>query len=241
MRVLIAEDAPDVAQVVAFGAQMTWPGCEVNIASNGADALKLFEAARPDLVVLDIEMPPPDGLEVCKRIREMAQTPILMLTVRDSTLDKVIALDMGADDYLTKPFNHMELLARMRALVRRFTGPILAQSVEDLTMGEFMINFASHEVRMCGQVVPLTSTEYRLLEELVRSAGTAISHQALLKKVWGPEYAGETHYLKIFVRRLRQKLGDDGDRPRYIQTEWGIGYRFSSPQEVKGLPFPVGA
>jgi two-component system KDP operon response regulator KdpE len=240
MRILIADDALDVAQVVAFGAQITWPGCEVQIANNGADALKLFEAARPDLVVLDIEMPPPDGLEVCKRIREIALTPILMLTVRDSTLDKVLALDIGADDYLTKPFNHSELLARMRALVRRSTGPISAQSVEDLTMGEFAINFASHEVRMCGQVVPLTSTEYRLLEELVRSAGTAISHRALLKKVWGPEYAGEVHYLKIFVRRLRQKLGDDAERPRFIQTEWGIGYRFASPQEIKATPFPVG-
>src|SRR5437868_1823898 len=145
MKVLIAEDSPDVAQVVAFGAQMTWPGCEVNIASNGADALALFEAARPDLVVLDIEMPPPDGLEVCKRIRELQgghggiapTTPVLVLTVRDSTLDKVLALDIGADDYLTKPFNHMELLARMRALVRRSTGPIQAQLVEDLTMREF--------------------------------------------------------------------------------------------------------
>src|SRR5918911_1372946 len=128
MRILIADDAPDVAQVVAFGAQITWPGCEVQIANNGADALKLFEAARPDLVVLDIEMPPPDGLEVCKRIREIALTPILMLTVRDSTLDKVLALDIGADDYLTKPFNHSELLARMRALVRRSTGPFSRKS-----------------------------------------------------------------------------------------------------------------
>jgi len=235
MRVLVADDAPDVAEVVAFGAQMCWPGCQVSIATNGDEALELFEKAYPNLVVLDIEMPRRDGFEVCKRIREVSQVPILMLTVRDSAFDKVLALDIGADDYLTKPFDHIELLARMRALVRRATGPLLVQSDMDLVIGDFVINFATHDVRVQGEPLQLTSTEYKLLEELVRNAGTAVSHRTLLKKVWGPEYAGEVHYLKIFVRRLRQKLGDDAERPRYILTEWGTGYRFTSPQEIRTL------
>ena len=233
MKVLVADDAPDVAEVVAFGAQMSWPGCEVTVVSNGADAIKMFDTGEYNLVVLDIEMPAPDGFEVCKRIRESSQVPILMLTVRDATPDKVLALDIGADDYLTKPFEHTELLARMRALVRRASGPLTMQSDMDLNLGDFTINFATHEVRMHGELLALTSTEYRLLEELVRNAGTALTHRTLLKKVWGPEYAGEIHYLKIVVRRLRQKLGDDAERPRYIQTEWGIGYRFASFQDLK--------
>src|SRR4051794_13059733 len=125
MRVLVVDDSPDVAEVVAFGARIAWPGCDVSVGSNGAEAIQCFEQFYPNLVVLDIEMPPPDGLEVCKRIREVSQVPILMLTVRDATHDKVLALDIGADDYLTKPFDHTELLARMRALVRRATGPLL--------------------------------------------------------------------------------------------------------------------
>lgn len=231
MRVLVVDDSPDVAEVVAFGARIAWPGCEVTAASSGAEALECFETVYPSLVVLDIEMPPPDGLEVCKRIRETSQVPILMLTVRDGTSDKVLALDIGADDYLTKPFDHTELLARMRALVRRATGPLLVQSDMDMRIGDFTINLATHEAKIRGESLQLTSTEYRLLEELTRNAGTAISHRTLLKKVWGPEYAGEVHYLKIFVRRLRQKLGDDAERPRYILTEWGMGYRFASAQE----------
>lgn len=232
MKVLVADDAPDVAEVVAFGAEMTWPGCKVLIAASGAEAIRLFDEEQPHLVVLDIEMPPPDGFGVCRHIREVSQVPILMLTVRDSTYDKVNALDLGADDYLTKPFNHMELLARLRALVRRATGPLMVEPGTDLTVDDLTINFATQVVTVAGQIVPLTSTEYRLLEELARHAGTAISHRTLLMKVWGPEYAGEVHYLKIFVRKLRQKLSDDAERPRYIRTEWGVGYRLAAPQEV---------
>jgi len=236
MRVMVADDAPDVAEVVAFGAQMCWPGCQVSIATNGDEALQLFERAYPNLVVLDIEMPGRDGFEVCKRIREVSQVPILMLTVRDSAFDKVLALDLGADDYLTKPFDHTELLARMRALVRRATGPLLVQSDMDLAIGDFVINFATHDVRVGGGPIQLTSTEYRLLEELVRSAGTPVSHRTLLKKVWGPEYAGEVHYLKIFVRRLRQKLGDDARDQQLIKTVRNEGYVLSAEVKVEAAP-----
>ncbi len=230
LKLLIAEDAQDVAEVVAFGARMTWPDCAVVIAASGMEALDQFDAQQPDLVVLDISMPPPDGFEVCRRIRERSQVPILMLTVRDSTVDKVRALDLGADDYLTKPFDHLELLARLRALVRRMQGTSLSTK-DTVTVGDLTINFATHEVRVRGEGVPLTSTEFRLLGELVQHAGQVLSHRMLLEQVWGPEYASESHYLKVFVRRLRQKLGDDSEHPRYILTEWGVGYRFASQQQ----------
>ena len=230
LRLLIAEDSPDVAEVVAFGARMTWPGCQVAVAADGATALDCFAAAPPDLVVLDIAMPPPDGFTVCRRIRETSQVPILMLTVRDTTLDKVRALDLGADDYLTKPFDHLELLARMRALVRR-AGPAAPRPGPDLASGPLSLDFARHEVRIEGALVSLTSTEYRLLEELARHPGMVLSHQMLLEQVWGPEYIGDIHYLKVFIRRLRRKLGDDAEHPHLIQTEWGLGYRFMPPRD----------
>lgn len=225
MKLLIVEDASDVAEIVAFAARMNWPDGEVHIATNGLDALDAFAANPPDLVVLDVSIPPPDGFEVCRRIRESSGVPILMLTVHDTTLDKVRALDLGADDYLTKPFDHLELLARLRALVRRSQQ---APNATDptLSVGDLTINFASHEVRVNDELVHLTSTEYRLLEELARHPGVVLRHQYLLEQVWGAEYSSDVHYLKVFVRRLRQKLGDNSEQPRYIQTEWGIGYRF---------------
>ncbi|MDP9486901.1 MAG: response regulator transcription factor [Actinomycetota bacterium] len=233
LKLLIAEDARDVADVVAFGARMNWPDCQVTIAADGEEALGRFEEEHPDLVVLDVSMPPPDGFEVCRRIREASRVPILMLTARDSTLDKVQALDLGADDYLTKPFDHLELLARLRALVRRSSEPPTQEAPQQdsrFVAGDLSLDYATHEVRVRGEVVRLTSTEYRLLEQLVRHAGTVLPHRVLLERVWGPEYVGDAHYLKVFVRRLRRKLGDDPERPRYIHTEWGIGYRFASPR-----------
>ena len=228
LRILVADDARAVAEGVAFGARMIWPDADVVIATTGKEALQAFAEKTPDLVVLDVSMPPPSGLEVCERIRETSRVPILMLTVRDTTLDKVRALDLGADDYLTKPFDPMELLARMRALVRRGSGP-LAQSSPVLVSGQLSLDAASREVRVRGELVRLTSTEYRLLEELVRHAGEVLTHQVLLERVWGPGWTTDPSYLKVFVRRLRQKLGDDAKQPRYIQTEWGIGYRFIPP------------
>ncbi|MBA3790747.1 MAG: response regulator transcription factor [Rubrobacter sp.] len=225
LKVLIAEDARDVAEVVAFGMRMVWPDCHVTTTVNGEEAIKRFAEERPDLVVLDVYMPPPDGFEVCRRIREISQVPILMLTVRDGTLDKVRALDLGADDYLTKPFDHLELLARLRALLRR-ASRTPATPEPCIAVGDLSLDYTTHEVRVRGEVIRLTSTECRLLEELVRHAGTVLSHRHLLEQVWGPGYVGDAHYLKVFVRRLRRKLGDDAERPRYIRTEWGIGYRF---------------
>lgn len=231
MKMLIAEDSRPVAKVVAFGARMTWPDCTVSIAGNGLEALTLFEETSPDIVVLDIELPPPDGFELCRHIREVSGVPILMLTVRDSTLDKVRALDLGADDYMTKPFDHTELLARLRALMRRTasTGMISGAPSNIAASGGLTVDFQTHEVRVDGKLVVLTTIEFRLLEVLMRRAGQVVKHETLLAHVWGPEYTGDVHYLKVFVQRLRRKLHDTAEHPRYIRTEWGLGYQFIAP------------
>ena len=223
-RLLVVDDEPDVAALVAFGAQMIWPGAEVAIAGGGEEALRRFADHPADLVVLDVTMPPPDGFEVCRRLREVSTVPILMLTVRDATEDKVRALDLGADDYLTKPFDPLELQARLRALLRRATESP-SEGGPDFAAEDLAVDFATHEVRLAGEPVRLTSTEYRLLEELIRHAGTALPREVLLERVWGSEWA-DPGYLKVFVRRLRRKLGDDPGNPRYIETVHGVGYRF---------------
>ena len=231
LSVLIAEDDHDVATMVAFAVRMAWPDGRVIVAADGAEALRLFAEEQPDLAILDVSMPPPDGLEVCRRIRETSAVPILMLTVHGGTLDKVRALDRGADVYLVKPFDELELLARLRALVRRAQGAYGSGPRRPLlTAGTVSLDPETHEVRVGEDVVRLTSTEYRLLEELVRHAGRVLPHQYLLVQVWGPEYAGDTQTLRVFVQRLRHKLGDDPEHPRYIQTEWHIGYRFAPIQ-----------
>ena len=231
LKILIAEDNRGVAEGVAFAARMVWPDCEAVIAPTGEEALRRFGEDLPDLVVLDVAMPPPDGFEVCRRIRESSRVPILMLTVHDETVDKVRALDLGADDYVTKPFDPLELIARLRALVRRGSGP-LAQTVPIFVSGDLAFDAAAREVRIGGEAVRLTSTEYRLMEELVRHAGEVVPHHVLLERVWGSGWTTDPSYLKVFVRRLRQKLGDDADAPRYIQTEWGVGYRFLRPDQA---------
>ncbi|MDP9383251.1 MAG: response regulator transcription factor [Chloroflexota bacterium] len=229
LELLIAEDTPEIARAVAYGARMTWPDCRVTIAGSGAEALARFGEERPDLVVLDVQMPPPHGFEVCRRIREVSTVPILMLTVRDATLDKVQALDLGADDYLTKPFDHLELLARLRALVRRSSLRPPAPETA-FTAGDLSLHFASHQVHVGDELVRLTPTEYRLLEVLVRRSGAVVPHQVLLDHVWGPDFGADQQYLKVFIRRLRNKLGDDREHPRYIQTARGMGYRLVLPR-----------
>ncbi len=186
VRLLIAEDARDVAEGIAFAARLAWPDCRVTIAASGAEALRRFAEAGADLVILDVAMPPPDGFEVCRRIRAASAVPILMLTVRGDTLDKVRALDLGADDYLTKPFEPLELLARLRALLRRrrsMAGP----ADPTLTVGDIWLDATTREVRVRGEPVRLTTAEFRLLEALLRQAGVVVPHRALLRHIWGEE------------------------------------------------------
>src|SRR5437016_271680 len=166
-KLLIADDARDIAEVIAFAVRLDWPECIVRIATNGQEALRCFAQEQPDLVILDVSMPAPDGFEVCQRIREASSVPILMLTVHARTQDKVRALDLGADDYLTKPFDHLELLARLRALTRRAAGQVVNSSTS-LRVGDLALDVTTHTVQVGEKVIHLTATEYRLLEELVR-------------------------------------------------------------------------
>ncbi|MDB5057552.1 MAG: two component transcriptional regulator, winged helix family [Chloroflexi bacterium] len=223
--ILIAEDEPSIATIVSVGARMTWPDCRVLVATTGTQALQMFQETMPDLVVLDVQMPPPDGFTVCQRIRETSRVPVMILTVRDSTLDKVRALDLGADDYLTKPFDHLELLARLRALVRRAQGSAM-QNSRQLHIDGVTLDPVMHAVTVAGSPVTLTTTEFRLLEVLMRHAGTALPVAYLLREVWGSAYVGQVEYVRVFIGRLRQKLGDDAEQQRYIQTVWNSGYRF---------------
>lgn len=232
LRVLVIDDEPDITDVIAFGARMVWPGCLVDTATNGRDGLRVFMTTAPDLVVLDVTMPPPDGFEVCRMLRDRSSVPILMLTARDATLDKVRALELGADDYLTKPFDHIELFARLRALLRRSRlGDAGSddQPIGERQFGDLTVSFAARQVTTPNGTTRLTSTESRLLEELIRHAGTIVPHAQLLERVWGDAYVNEIHYLKVFIGRLRRKIGDDADNPHYIETHWGIGYRFTAP------------
>jgi two-component system KDP operon response regulator KdpE len=233
MKILVIDDAPDVIESVRLGFTMQWREVEVLGAERGERGLDLVEQEKPDLVLLDVGLPDIDGYEVLRQVRAFSDVPVVMLTARDDTLDLVKGLELGADDYVTKPFNHLELLARVKAVLRRLDMPAPAARVPSFRSGDLEMDFARQEVRLAGERVELTPTEYKLLYHLVRNAGYVLTHGTLLAKVWGREYVDEVDYLRVYVRRLRDKLGDDPERPRYIRTERGMGYRFiASPDAV---------
>ena len=197
----------------------------VTTASRGEEGLALAAANEPDLIILDLGLPDMEGVDVCQRLREWTQTPIIILSVRDSERDKVAALDMGADDYLTKPFGIEELLARIRVALRHSVGRQGEQS-KVVKAGSLNIDLAWHIVKRDEEEVKLTGTEYKLLAYLAANHGRVLTHQSILTHVWGPEDADHTEYLRVYMRQLRKKLEDDPERPQYILTEPGIGYRF---------------
>ena len=198
-------------------------------AGTGEAALDVVEHDHPDIVLLDIGLPDIDGFEVIRQIRAFSDVPVVMLTARDDAMDKVKGLELGADDYVTKPFNHLELMARVRAVLRRHEMPAPTTRSPSFRSGDLEVDFAAHEARLNGVHLDLTPTEYKLLYHLVRNAGHVLQHATLLAKVWGREYVDEIDYIRVYIRRLRDKLGDDPDDPRYIQTERGLGYRFIAP------------
>jgi two-component system KDP operon response regulator KdpE len=226
LKVLVVDDAAEVIEAVTISFTLQWRETDVIGADNGEAALDLIEQEHPDVVLLDIAMPGMDGFEVLRQIRAFSDVPVIMLTARDDVLDKVKGLELGADDYVTKPFDHLELLARVKALLRRFDMPRPASRTPSFHSGELTMDFAAHEVRIAGERVPLTATEYKLLYHLVRNAGRILPHETLLAKVWGREYVDEIDYLRVYIRRLRRKLEPDPEHPRAILTERGLGYRF---------------
>lgn len=223
-RILIVDDELSILKYLR--ANLEAEGYEVLVAMDGAQALQTLEAELPDLVVLDIMMPEMDGLEVCRRLREWSQLPVIMLSARDDESDKVQCLDLGADDYITKPFGKDEFIARVRAVMRRAESASPAPTISSIKSGDLEINFSKRKVTVNAKEVELTSTEYALLKELALNAGKVLTYTQLLHKVWGPDYADEREYLHVFVSRLRAKLESDPKKPRYITTVSGVGYRF---------------
>ncbi len=225
MKVLVVDDEADVIEVVNLCFSLRWPEAEVLAAKNADEALDLIESHAPDLILLDIVLPGMDGFHLCQEVRRFSDVPIIMLTARDSEVDKVRGLEMGADDYVTKPFSHLELLARVRAVLRRYQSQLPAVG-EMFESGDLRIDYGSRTVTVRGQPVRLTPTEYSLLFHLTRNAGRVLPHHTLLAKVWGREYVDEMDYLKVYIRRLRQKLEADPETIGRIVSERGVGYKF---------------
>jgi two-component system KDP operon response regulator KdpE len=226
MKLLVVDDAEEVIEAATVSVAMLWQETEVIGAHDGETVLDLVEREHPDLVLLDLAMPGMDGFETLLGIRAFSDVPVIMLTATDEVLAKVKGLELGADDYVTKPFDHLELLARIQAVLRRLDMPHATNRTPSFHSGELTVDFASHEARLRGEKVPLTATEYKLLYHLVRNAGHVLRHETLLAKVWGREYVDEIDYLRVYIRRLRRKLEDDPERPHHIQTERGLGYLF---------------
>ena len=221
--ILVIDDEPQILR--AIRTILTEKQFRVTTASRGEEGLALAATSEPDLIILDLGLPDMDGVEVCTRLREWTQIPVIILSVRDSERDKVSALDMGADDYLTKPFSIEELLARVRVALRHSARAQGTQSKE-VRAGPLTIDLAWHIVKRGEEKVNLTATEYKLLAYLAGNHGRVLTHQSILTNVWGPSNAEHTEYLRVYMRQLRKKLEADPERPQYILTEPGIGYRF---------------
>ena len=220
--VLVVDDEPRILRFVR--AELESAGYGVETATDGAAALRAVEDGSPDLVVLDVIMPDLDGFEVLRRIRDFSSVPVILLTARGSDADKVRGLDLGADDYLTKPFSPDELSARVRAVLRRTAPAGKAPLGGRFTVGDLVVDFDRRKVTVRGNEVQLSRTEWQLLQQLARNAGKVMVHEDLLVRTWGPEYRDDVEYLRVWVSRLRRKIEDDPARPRYIRTVPGIGY-----------------
>src|ERR1700694_530692 len=234
--ILTADDDPQLLRLITRNLQLE--GYEVLPVSDGQQALEQIEQKSPDVVLLDVMMPRMDGFTVCHRVREFSSVPIIIVTARGQDQDKVRGLDLGADDYLTKPFSIDELLARVRAVLRRaqFSVRENGQGLQPtMTTGELTIDFSQHLVALAGKEVALTPTEYSILAYLAQNAGRIVTQDLLLEHVWGSEYLGEGHMLQVNTNRLRHKLEVDPPRPRYILTRIGIGYLLAPQPDTRAV------
>ena len=226
-KVLVVDDEESILQLVTFNLDKA--GFKTVAARDGEEALEVARRERPDLVILDIMMPKLDGLDVCRVVQREYGVPVLFLTARDEELDRVLGLEMGADDYVTKPFSPRELVARVKAILRR--GERAGTRTRAIARGELVVDLDRHEVLLGGRRVDLTPKEYELLEYLASNAGRAVSRDQLLGRVWGDDFFGDTRIVDVHVSHLREKLADDPTRPRYIETVRGLGYRFRQGED----------
>ena len=223
-RILMVDDEPDLRDAVRVYLEMH--GYNVLQAADGQEAVEKVRTTLPDLVVLDVMMPVMDGIAALQQLRTLSAVPVIMLTVKGDEDDKVRALRLGADDYVTKPFSQRELLARIESVLRRAAQPAVLPQDTIVVDDELTIDFARNRVIVRGKEEPLTATEHRLLYHLVTNAGRLMPSEILLARVWGPEYREEEHYVRLYVSYLRNKIEPDPAHPRYILTEKGLGYRF---------------
>lgn len=225
--ILVVDD--DVAISKLLCTNLRARGYEVTLANDGREALEAFESDFIDLIILDIMMPHTDGIEVCRQIREWSQVPIIMLSARGDEKDKVTCLELGADDYLTKPFGMAELMARVKTALRHFDAARAEPANPNFSCGDLKINFARREVAVAGKAIKLTPTEYAVLQQLVTNSNKVLTHSMLLQRVWGEEYNSEREYLRVFIGRLRRKLAAGPGSHEYIITDAGVGYHFDAP------------
>ncbi|MBW3604253.1 MAG: response regulator transcription factor [Actinobacteria bacterium] len=223
-KVLVVDDEPSLVEALEFA--LAEEGFAVVSATDGETSLALFDRERPDLVLLDLMLPALSGTEVCKRIRSRDSTPIIMLTARDSEIDKVVGLEVGADDYVTKPFSMRELVARVKAVLRRSGEATAAVADGPIEASGVRVDHDRHEVSVRGSEVQLPPKEFALLELLVRNAGRVLTREVLIDRIWGADYVGDTKTLDVHIKRLRSKVERDPREPELIYTVRGVGYKF---------------
>ncbi len=233
MKVLLVDDDVEVAEIVSLAFSFHRPDYEISRAENGWEALRKTEETKPDIIILDVTMPGLNGFEVTERLRTRSDIPIILLTAKGLEEDKVRGLETGADDYIVKPFGPKELMARVDAVLRRANARAPTEVEEVFSQGDLRVDFGQRQVFLDNEPIDLTPTEYSLLFHLIQGRGRVLSQDELLTKVWGLEYRNEVQYLKVYVRRLREKLGDNTDQPTYIRTIRGVGYLFRSGEEGK--------
>ena len=224
-KVLVVDDEESLLEAVRYA--LSREGFDVSVARDGGEAVRVFEAERPDLLVLDLMLPVMNGWDVCRRVRASSRVPIIMLTARDAEVDRVVGLEMGADDYVTKPFSVRELVARVRALLRRAAGgPEPSGEGTEIEATGVRLDPERHEVRVRGELVTLPLKEFELLAVLMENRGRVLTRQTLIDRVWGFDYVGDTKTLDVHVKRLRARIEEDRHDPRLIVTVRGVGYRF---------------
>ncbi|BCL79436.1 DNA-binding response regulator [Ktedonobacteria bacterium brp13] len=226
-RILIVDDEIEILR--ALHRSLAAHGYDIFEASNGEEALEAVAHSRPDLILLDLGLPGISGLEVCRRVREQSSLPIIVLSVKDTEHDKVLALDLGADDYISKPFGMNEVLARVRVALRH-TAQVQSGTEPIFIAGPLRVDFAQRNVQVDGKDIKLTPTEYDLLKALIKNSGKIMTRQMLLSQVWGTGYGTEAHYLHVYVGQLRRKIEPDPAHPRFILTVSGVGYRFNTDE-----------
>jgi two-component system, OmpR family, KDP operon response regulator KdpE len=223
--ILVVDDEPQIRRVLR--STLSFRGYTISEAQSGEEALELVRKLKPDLILLDVNLPGISGVEACREIRRSSDAPIIMLTVRNAERDKVVALDAGADDYVTKPFGIEELLARVRASLRRHPS---ADALAPFVSKDFSVDFEERRVTVAGEQVHLAPKEFEVLRYLVANQGRPVSHRRLLQSIWGPEYGEETENLRVVINQLRKKIEKDPSQPKYILTEPWVGYRFQPPR-----------